>query len=216
MLVTGEFYHIFNRGVAKAPTFLEKRDYNQAISSLSHYVFTKPPMKFSRFKELSVNERYKIIKRMEKQNKLSEIICYVLMPNHFHLLLKQTAENGISTFLSRFTNSYTKYFNTKHERVGPLFQGVFKSVHIDTTEQLIHLSRYIHLNPLTSYLVKEKTLLSYSWSSLTDYLKGNSSLINSKYILSHFGSVRQYLEFVINNRDYQRKLKQIEHLVIES
>ena len=83
------------------------------------------------------------------------------MPNHFHLLLKQTIDNGISHFLSKFTNSYTKYFNTKYNRVGPVFQGVFKSVHIESDEQLMHLSRYIHLNPVVSAVVEKQNLLSY-------------------------------------------------------
>src|SRR3989344_7368319 len=147
-LVKGEYYHIFNRGVARQPTFLNRNDYKRALLTLSYYRFSSPPVRLSRFKEFSQEERNRIALNMQKKKKFAEIISFVFMPNHFHLLLKQTVNNGISHFLSKFTNSYTKYFNTKYNRVGPVFQGVFKSVHIESDEQLMHLSRYIHLNPV--------------------------------------------------------------------
>jgi len=215
-LAVGEYYHIFNRGVARAPTFLVKDDYKQAIASLSYYRNIKPVMRFSRFKDLSLNEKDSVLKRSEDLDKLVELICYCVMPNHFHLVVKQLAENGISIFLSRFTNSYTKYFNTKNERVGPLFQGTFKSVHVETQNQLIHLSRYIHLNPLTSFVVSEKDFLNYPWSSLNEYLEEKNSLINTKPILSEFSSPKKYLDFVLDQKNYQKSLKQIEYLLTES
>lgn len=142
-LVVGEYYHIFNRGVARQPTFLNRNDYKRALLTLSYYRFTSPPVRLSRFKEFSQKEREKVTANMQKGERFVEIISFVFMPNHFHLLLKQTVNNGIPHFLSKFTNSYTKYFNTKYNRVGPVFQGVFKSVYIESDEQLIHLSRYI-------------------------------------------------------------------------
>ena len=75
-----------------------------------------------------------------------EIICYCLMPNHLHLLLRQLMDGGISKFMSNFANSYTRYFNTKSKRKGPVFEGKFKAKRIETDEQLLHLSRHIHLN----------------------------------------------------------------------
>jgi putative transposase len=215
-LVIGEYYHIFNRGVAKTPTFLTKSDYKQAIASLLYYTDINPLMKFSRFKKLSIEEKDSVLKRSEDSNKFVELICYCFMPNHFHLLVKQLAENGISIFLSRFANSYTKYFNTKNERVGPLFQGTFKSVHIESEDQLLHLSRYIHLNPLTTFVVLDRDFLSYPWSSLKVYLEDNSRLVNTKPVLSEFSSSKKYLDFVLNQKDYQRKLHKIKYLSIES
>jgi putative transposase len=215
-LVIGEYYHIFNRGVAKAPTFLTKSDYRQAVASLFYYMNINPLMKFSRYKNLSIDEKDNFLKKSENSNKLVEIICYCLMPNHFHLVVKQLVENGISIFLSRFTDSYTKYFNIKNERVGPLFQGTFKSVHVETENQLLHLSRYIHLNPLTSFVIPEKEFLSYQWSSLNEYLEEKNSLINTKPILSEFSSPKKYLDFVLDQKNYQRSLKQIKYLITES
>ena len=215
-LVIGEYYHIFNRGVACAPTFIEKKDYKQATASLSYYKEVKPLMKFSRFKKLSLSEKDSILKNAKDANKLVELICYCFMPNHFHLLVRQITENGISIFLSRFTNSYTKYFNTKNSRVGPLFQGTYKSVHIETTNQLLHVSRYIHLNPLTSFVISEKDFLFYPWSSLRDFIDGKDTFVNPNPVLSEFSSSKKYLEFVLNQKDYQRSLKQVGYLLTES
>lgn len=153
---------------------------------------------------------------MQDTKKHAEIVSFVFMPNHFHFLLKQNEENGISIFLSIFTNSYTKYFNTKRNRVGPVFQGVFKSVHIESDEQLIHVSRYIHLNPVTSFIIDESELFSYPWSSLPDYLKGESSLVNVGIVLKQFSSIDGYKNFVLDRIDYAKKLERIKHLVLDS
>lgn len=138
------------------------------------------------------------------------------MPNHFHFLLKQIAEDGISNFLSKFTNSYTRYFNTKHQRVGPLFQGAFKAVHIETDEQLIHLSRYIHLNPVSSIVIPKKDLLTYPWSSLPAYIHSNTRIVNTVPVLNHFSSVEDYKLFQLDHISYAKELEKIKHLRLES
>lgn len=214
-LVDEEYYHIFNRGVARQPTFLNKNDYKQALLALSYYRFTSPPVRLSRFKEFSKEERNRIAANMRKKEKFAEIISFVFMPNHFHLLLKQTVNNGIPHFLSKFTNSYTKYFNTKYNRVGPLFQGVFKSVHIESDEQLIHLSRYIHLNPVVSAVIDQQSLFSYEWSSLPDFLAGKSDLVQIEPILKQFKTLEDYKKFILDNVDYGKKLEEIKHLILE-
>lgn len=214
-LVNGEFYHIFNRGVARMPMFLSKIDYKQAIQTLSYYRFTKPPIALSRFKELPVKEKENFLSSLQSTERLVDIVSFVFMPNHFHFLLKQHKDNGISKFISQFTNSYTRHFNTVYERVGPVYQGVFKSVHIETDEQLIHVSRYIHLNPLVSNVIREKDLLSYPWSSLPDFLNGKSSLVQLEHILQHFKNPVDYKQFVLDHTDYARRLEEIKHLTLE-
>ncbi|MEK7502384.1 MAG: transposase [Patescibacteria group bacterium] len=215
ILVNEEYYHIFNRGVARQPTFLNRNDYKRALLTLSYYRFTSQTVRLSRFKEFSQEERNRIVANMQKKEKFAEIVSFVFMPNHFHLLLKQTIDNGISHFLSKFTNSYTKYFNTKYNRVGPVFQGVFKSVHIDSDEQLLHLSRYIHLNPVVSVVVEKQNLLSYPWSSFPEFLTEQSDLIFRGPVLEHFQTADHYKKFVFDNIDYGRKLEEIKHLVLE-
>ena len=215
-IVTGEFYHIFNRGVARQPTFLNKKDYQQALLGLSYYRFKNPPVKLSRFKEFAVDEREKILTGLQKMADLHvKIISFVFMPNHFHFLLQQTLDNGIPNFIGKFTNSYTKYFNTKEERVGPVFQGVYKAVHVLSDEQLIHLSRYIHLNPVVSGVIRESELMIYPWSSFPDFLQGKSSVVSLDLVLNQFSSSEDYKKFVFDQIEYAKKLEEIKHLILE-
>ncbi|MBI4114442.1 MAG: transposase [Candidatus Niyogibacteria bacterium] len=135
------------------------------------------------------------------------------MPNHFHMMMRQLQENGVSIFLQRLQMSHSKYFNKVYKRVGVLFGGRFKAVHIGDDEQFTHVSRYIHLNPLElfdpqwkgrGYVVDKeeamKFLKAYTWSSMPDYL-GNitqfSSLIDKKPIMEYFdNNPAQYLTFL--------------------
>lgn len=215
-LVNGEFYHIFNRGVARAPTFISRAEYKQAMLTLSYYRYAKPPVSLARFKEFSQEERQQLLVSLQKTEKLVEIVAFVLMPNHFHFLLKQSQDNGISKFASQFTNSYTRYFNTLNERVGSLFQGVFKSVHVETDEQLIHLSRYIHINPVVSNVVREDDFLLYPWSSLPDYMVDHvSTQISTGFVLAHFKNPQEYKRFVFDQIAYGRELEKIKHLILD-
>lgn len=217
-LATGEFYHVYNRGVASQPTFLVKNEYQRFLLTLSYYRFLEPPVRLSKFLQLPKKERAALIKEAEeKNNKLIDIICFALMPNHFHLLVKQLTDNGVSTYLRRTTDSYVRYFNTKNERLGPLFQGVFKAGHISTDEQLIHVSRYIHLNPLVSFVVTEKNFLSYPWLSMQHFTNKHIELgmINPEPVLAHFRRPQDYLNFVLDQADYAKQLEKIKHLALE-
>lgn len=216
VLATNEYYHVFNRGVARQPTFFGKKDYKRLLLTLSYYRFINAPGKLSRFLSLSKDTRNDIIKDLEKNQKtIVEIVCYALMPNHIHLLLKQTSDGGITTFMSKTTNSYTKYVNTKQKRVGDLFQGVFKAVRVETNEQLLHLSRYIHLNPVVSYVIPDEELFDYPWSSLSDYVEDRSSFISHHIVTDQFKTHEEYKQFVHNQVEYGKRLEEIKHLIIE-
>lgn len=215
-LVNEEYYHVFNRGVAKQNVFSSDSDYRQAILSLDYYQYSNLPMKLSRYKRLTIDGRSTVkSKIVDSNSKLVQIVAYVLMPNHWHFLLKQIADDGISHFIGQFCNSYTRYYNTKHSRVGHVFQGAFKSVHIESQEQLIHLSRYIHLNPYSASLVQKIGLIDYPWSSLPDYLKGQSNIVDMSSILSIFKSTEKYRGFVFDHADYARELERVKHLTID-
>lgn len=215
-LVSGEVYHVFNRGANRQPTFTNIREYKRAETTISFYRFLKPPMSLSKFLKLEQIKQLEAFEMLQQNNKLIEIFCYCLMPNHFHLLLKQLEDKGISRFLSNLQNSYTKYFNTKHERDGSLFLDQFKAVRVETDEQLMHLSRYIHLNPYTGYTIKSlENLEEYLWSSFPDYLHEGRQFVNVNYILDFFKSSKDYKKFVFDQSDYQRRLKEIEHLLVE-
>lgn len=215
-LVNNEIYHVLNQGIDHRPTFLNKRGYQRAINTFKFYQFASPPMKLSKFLILSNEKKERIVQNLAREDKLVELIAFCLMPNHFHFLLRQTAENGISKFMANFQNSFTRYFNTKHERVGPLFLGQFKALRVETDEQLLHASRYIHLNPYSSFVVKTlKELENYQWSSLAEYLSERDEICDKETILSFFKSKEEHKKFVFDQADYQRGLEKIKHLIIE-
>lgn len=217
-LVTEEVYHVFNRGIDRRPTFTDKREYQRAINIMQFYRFASPTMKLSRYLSLQADIKSQFMQKMEKENQcLVEIHAFALMPNHFHFLLKQKVENVISRFMSQFQNSYVRYFNTKHERQGQLFLVQFKAVRIETEEQFVHVSRYIHLNPLTSYVIKTlEQLLVYPWTSLPDYFeKDHSSFCEIADILAYVNGKDNYKKFVSDQVDYQRELDKIKHLTFD-
>ncbi|NIM46610.1 MAG: hypothetical protein GTN40_00410, partial [Candidatus Aenigmarchaeota archaeon] len=214
-LVSGEIYHAFNQSIDHHPLFVGKRECQRAIDCTKFYQLLVP-MKFSSFLVMSKEKRESII-RQKNIKKLVDLSAYCLMPNHFHFLLKQLADNGISKFMSNFQNSFTRYYNTKNERRGSIFVGQFKAVRIETEEQLLHISRYIHLNPYTSFVVKDlKNLKDYKWSSFPEYVTLNGAgVCNKEIILSLFKDGHSYLNFVFDQADYQRELNKIKHLFIE-
>jgi len=217
-LVTNEVYHILNRGSGAIPIFNSDWDYKRFLQIMFYYQNVKPPMKFSRFFQLSKEEKEKIIKEKSKEKDFwVEIISYCLMPNHFHLLLKQIRDGGIFKFIHSFLDSYSHYFNLKNKRKGGLFEGRFRAIRVETDSQLLHLSRYIHLNPYSSYLVKDFTaLINYPYSSLPEYLDLTSqSLCHKEIILSSFSKTNSYKEFVFDQADYQRSLEEIKHQLLE-
>ncbi|MBI2641202.1 transposase [Candidatus Roizmanbacteria bacterium] len=143
-----------------------------------------------------------------------EILAYCLMPTHFHFLIKQKKHNGISKFMADIVNSFTRYFNLRNERKGPLFLPRFKSVLVATDNQLMHVSRYIHLNPYSSGLIKNiNSLNDYQWSSFGEYLLHEQKLCNTKLVLSLFrGKENSYKKFIEDNADYQRSLEKLKYL----
>ena len=191
-------------------------DYKRALLTLEYYRFTKPPLKLSKYNDLSAEDRDRIDLELNyKDDHLVEILSFIFMPNHFHFLLKQNVDGGVSKFVGQFTNSYTRYFNTRNHRVGSVFQGVFKSVAVESEQQLLHLSRYIHLNPYVSKVVTLNDLANYPWSSLPIYLGGKSSVVNNHIIRSGFSEKFSYKDFVFNHSDYARELEIIKHQVLD-
>lgn len=217
-LVKNVFYHVFNRSVARQPIFLNSWDYQRAYELLNYYRFVKPGTRYSHFKRMKVEQKTLFLAQLEKLAiKQVEIHAYCLMPNHFHLLLEQKTDNGISGFLSNFQNSYARFFNTKNNRSGSVFQLMFKAVYIETDEQLKHVVRYIHLNPLTSYLLKKfEELNQFQWSSYLDYIgKRHHSFVETGFVLKLFTSPESFVQFTNDQISYQRELERIKHLIHE-
>ena len=219
VLAPDQIYHVFNRGVAAAPIYLNSRGYSRFIDLTEYYRFSNTPFSYSKLMSMPRGERETILAGLRRGNTVHvKILVYCLMPNHFHFLLKQVTGNGVSVFMRNLQNSYVKYFNIKNERAGPLFQSMFKAVRIETDEQLLHVSRYIHLNPSTSYIVEPERLKDYNWSSLRIYLDNGSfdySFVSSEIISSFFKNGKEYKKFVLDQASYQRELDKIKHLILE-
>lgn len=217
-LITGEMYHVFNRSVARQPIFDNDRMKNRFLKLIEFYRLCDPPMRFSYFNRLPRDRKKELQNTIDAAKELFvEILAFAIMPNHFHLLLKQVKENGISRFLSQIQNSFAKFFNTDSERSGSAFQQEFKNVHIETENQMVHTIRYIHLNPLTSYVIKSPNELdSYQWTSFPDYLaREPRTIINTQPLKSLFASNEKFKQHTLDQTDYQRSLKLIEHLTFD-
>lgn len=199
------YYHIFNRGVEKRDIFTQLKDYKRFTKALNYYRLCGPKPSFSKFNQFSLH-------KPSVANKLVSVLCYCFMPNHFHFLVRQLKENGVSTFISQLSNSYTKYFNTKYRRVGALFQGVFSAVMIESGEQLIHTSRYIHLNPAVSGIVNR--LEDYPWSSYHEYMNG-PFICDTSEILNFLHSKEKYKKFIEDQIDYGTTLEILKHQLVE-
>ena len=215
-LVEGEIYHIFSKSIAEFKIFSSYVNSTRMLATIRYYQMKKSTKKFSVFIR---NERLKeeqdyFYNFLQGKEKLVEIIAYCLMPTHLHLILKQLKRNGISIFMNDILNSYTRYFNVKTRRKGPLWESRFKSVLVDTDEQLIHLTRYIHLNPVTAYLINKPQ--EWKFSSYGEYLGkvGKEDIVCSYEDLLSI-QPDSYKEFVDDRISYQRSLATIKYLMLD-
>ncbi|MCL5407464.1 MAG: transposase [Patescibacteria group bacterium] len=206
-------YHVINRSIASYQIFNTDNDYLRMIMLFCFYQRENLPTKFSMFlRQQGVQNFgfYQYFKTIVKEEKIVEIIAYCLMSNHIHLVLKQLKENGISIFMGNVLNSYTRYFNTLHKRKGPLWESKFRHILVESDEQLLHLTRYIHLNPCSANMVKKPELWQYS--SYLEYLKPNNDNITSYDDLMEIDP-KNYQKFVNDRKDYQRQLSIIKKII---
>ena len=215
-IVTNEIYHIYNRSIALQPIFKTNSDYYRFSNLVDYYRFINQPVRFSHLNRLPKDEKESLIKRMHKDKELNlEIYAFAFMPTHYHFLAKQLNDKGISDFIRLLQNSYAKYFNLKSNRNGSLFQHMFRIKRIQSEEQLLHIARYIHLNPLTNYVLKdEKELSDFQWTSFTDYITSKRRpFVNTTFIGNHYKSMETFGKFTLDQLNYQRELEQIKHLL---
>jgi REP element-mobilizing transposase RayT len=181
----GEFYHIYNRGVDKREIFSSVSDYDRFVKLL--YLCNSSEIEIPRY---LLRQRQSLTETMlvNKGNELVGIGAYVLMPNHFHILLTPKTKDGVSIFMKRICTAYSKYYNLNHKRSGALFQGPFKSTHANKDKYLKYLYSYIHLNPVK--IIKEES----NWKE-----EGIKDLNNVKKFLQEF-EYSSYLDYTGINR----------------
>lgn len=194
----GAYYHIYNRGVEKRTIFQDDKDYKTFLSYLKLYL-SAPETNLELTADTNPNylrgvssqvlkiSPSKILKNYQEE---IELLAYCLMPNHFHLLVHQNSDTAINFFMRSLSTKYVRYFNTRHKRVGHLFQDTYKAIKIDSEEQWIYLSKYIHRNPLDLPTCKEsprRPLSEYPYSSYPNYLgKFSQTWLKPGEISNHF------------------------------
>lgn len=216
ILSNQQIYHVYNRGVERRPVFMTKREHERMTTTIWFYRYFRPDTPLSHFLNLSVTEQVVFQERLEKKPMGVSLLAFCLMPNHFHFVLRQEIDAGISRFVANVTNSYSKYFNLKKARVGPLFQGTFKAVRVETDEQFMHLTRYVHLNPVTSFLIPLKELETYPWSSYSEYLGQSAKSLTAMKIVHKLLSLHNYRQFVNDQTEYAQKLESIKHIALDA
>lgn len=217
----GEIYHVYNRGVDKRNVFLDQIDYIRFVHIL--YEFNNN-LNANRWHASSMSGVGLLISKKP----IVDLLAFCLMPNHYHLMIQEQQENGISEFMHKLGTGYTNYFNKKYERTGALFQGKYKIVHIIDDKHLQYLPYYIHLNPLDLILpnwrdgVLDDTkkalrfLHSYRWSSYLDYTgtKNFPSITKRDFLTEVMGNSdeqqKQMLDWVCRNG-----VEEIEHICLE-
>lgn len=208
IFAAGNYYHVINRGNGKNDVFLDTQDYGIFMHRVRENFFSE-------------NELPKIASPLDikyKRKKLPagafSLICYCLMPNHFHLLIKQNSDLKISKLVQKLCTGYAKYFQKKYNHTGHLFQGAFKAINIESESYLMWLSAYIHQNPAVAGIVEN--LEDHPYSSYLDYIgKRDGSLCVKGVILEKFKSPADYKKFVEDSRILISQRKELQYLLLD-
>ena len=195
----GEYYHVYNRGNDKRDIFLDDQDLGFFMMRLKQNLF---------------GENYKGLRSKPLPAGSFSLVSYCLMPNHFHLLIRQNTEIPTTKLMQKLSTSYSIYFNKKHECIGHVFQDQYKQVSVGDDKYLIWLSAYIHQNPKVAGLVADPK--DYKWSSYKEFTEGINGICDKNIVLDQFGSVGNYSSFVRDTFETIKKRKEIEHLFLDS
>lgn len=203
IITAGEYYHIYNRGNRKQNIFIDQRDYIRFLFLILYFQSPMPVHNISYTVASFIKHR--VFNRVFNNSKEEEVVrtrtvdltVFTLMQNHFHLIVYERKEDGISSYLQRVQNAYAKYFNNKYQTAGHVFQGPYQAVHVENNEQLLHVSAYVHRNQreMSKWRNKEH---NYPWSSYQDYIHKNrwGKLLSQKIILKQFSDQSEYANFI--------------------
>ncbi len=209
---SGYFYHIYNRGAFKKNIFLDKQDYDTFTNIFSYYLKFPSNKPFSEFELTSSKEVPYLLKTS------FQMCAFCLMPNHFHFLIKQISkpinDTSIMNFMKRITITYSMYHKRKYVRSGALFESKYKNKLVSNDSQLLHLSRYIHLNPNTLSQDSVPPHL-YPYSSYKHYLNlvPSPRWLNTNHIMTHFSSNSNKYRSFIDEKPFNHGLT--EKIIIE-
>jgi REP element-mobilizing transposase RayT len=175
VFVQGHYYHTYNRGVGKEPIFFNTDNYEYLL---------------------------RLVKRYQDPYGVA-IIAYCLMPNHYHFLMRQETERPLSKFINVLFNAYVQAVNRQQGRKGTLFEGRFRHVWVDRDEYLVHLCRYIHLNPVKAKLVSKPE--GWPYSNYLEWTEQRGGMLkNGTFIGEYFSTPEAYRQFVADGRDETR------------
>ena len=189
--IPDSYYHIYSRGASRQPVFLDESDYEYFLTLLRRYLSEEDFRSKAGLSYIKLRDNI-------------ELLAYCLMQNHFHLLVYQVDEKSMQRLMRGVITAYSIYFNKKYGRSGALFESRYKASRIDSDEYLLHISRYIHLNP--------DKWLYYPYSSIKYYLTDDAEdWINPKRILEQFSSISEYSSFLADYKDTHNELEDIKH-----
>lgn len=194
----GEYYHVYNRGNDKSNVFLDDQDFNFFILRLRQNLFPDEKTQ-NRLQPLPPNS--------------FSIISYCLMPNHFHLLLRQNLNIPTTKLLTKVCTSYSMYFNKKYNHIGHVFQDQYKQINVNDDSYLVWLSLYIHQNPKVAGLIINPA--DYKWSSCAYFIGAKNNLLCDKEIISSRYSNAEYSELLESSYETVKSKKDIEHLLLD-
>lgn len=204
----GEYYHLYNRGTDKRIIFLDDADHERFVTLL-YLSNSGIPIHRSDYGTRMHKDLFLVSREMT----LVDIGAYCLMPNHFHILLREHSEGGVSMFMQKLLTAYAMYFNKKYARTGTLFEGPFRGAHVERNDYLKYLFAYIHLNPIgiidagwknkkiLNKSIAEKFLAEYPYSSFRDYAHADTprreaAILNKLAFPQYFEQPREFKEYL--------------------
>lgn len=204
--VEGEYYHVFNRGVEKRDIFMSEYDSERFLLSMQEFNTLTP---IGSIFQNSFHKN-KNVQSKSSDRKLVSILAYCLNPNHYHILLSPKVDDGVSKFMHRLGSGYTRYFNERYKRSGALFQGAFKAVHIQTDNQLKHVSAYINLNDKVHKKIKsdKQKLVRSSWKIYTEPKYFENIFCDPSFVLAQFDGQKDYKKFALDAVDRTIELRE--------
>lgn len=210
----GEIYHIFNKTIAGFKIFQNIPNGERFIKALNHYNKDSVTQSLSAYLNNPLLKESKMSNLLiPGKNPLIKFLSYCIMPDHYHLVIKVLADNVFSKYISDVENSFTRFFNIKFKRKGPMWQHSVKSVRVKSDSQLLHLTRYVNINSTTSGLVENPA--DWHLSSYRDIIDEDKNILKDYLPEISISSPKGYKQFAENHKDYQRKLKLIKKLILE-